>query len=87
MAITSDQIQQAAAILGESASVRAAAALIRERFAPLRALVLDAFDLRGEQPVVQVDGQRALYLMATDGHCWSVTREPELASAFVLAQH
>lgn len=87
MAITSDQIQQAASILGESATVRAAAAVIRERFAPLPALVLDAFDLRGEQPMARTEGNRALYLMSTDGHCWSVTREPEQASAFVLTQH
>lgn len=87
MAITTAQINEAASILGESESVRAAAALIRERFAPLRALVLDAFDMRGEQPVAQVDANRALYLMSTDGHCWHVTSEPQQASAFVLTQH
>lgn len=87
MAITSEQINQAATILGEAATVRAAAATIREQFAPLRALVLDAFDMRGEQPVAQVDGKGALYLMSTDGHCWAVTREPAQASAFVLTPH
>jgi len=85
MAITTDQLTEAAQILGSSPNVRAAAAAIRERFAPLRALVLDAFDMRGEQPALQVD-QRAIYLMSTDGHCWSVTPEPASASAFVLTQ-
>jgi hypothetical protein len=86
MAISPDQLHEAASILGSAASVRAAAAAIRERFAPLRALVLDAFDMRGEQPAVQVSADRAIYLMATDGHCWSVTSEPQQACAFVLTQ-
>jgi hypothetical protein len=85
MPITTDQLTEAAQILGSSPNVRAAAAVIRERFAPLRALVLDAFDMRGEQPAMQVD-QRAIYLMSTDGHCWTVTPEPASASAFVLTQ-
>jgi hypothetical protein len=85
MPITTDQLNEAAQILGASPNVRAAAALIRERFTPIRTLVLDAFDMRGERPAMQVD-QRAIYLMSTDGHCWTVTAEPSNASAFVLTQ-
>lgn len=85
MAITLDQLNEAGQILGSSTTVRAAAAVIRERFAPAHALVLDAFDMRTESPALQVQN-RALYLMATDGHCWSVTAQPERASAFVLTQ-
>lgn len=87
MAITTDQLTEAAQILGASPTVRAAAATIRERLAPLRALVLDAMDMREETPTMQVDQQRAIYLMSTDGHCWSVTHEPTSASAFVLTQN
>jgi cytidylate kinase len=86
MAITTEQLSEAASIVSASPSVRAAAAAIRERFAPLKALVLDAFDMRDEQPAMQLD-QRAIYLMSTDGHCWSVTAEPTKASAFVLTQN
>jgi len=86
MAITIEQLQEAAGIVDTSTSVRAAAATLRERFAPLRALVLDAFDMRNEQPAVKL-AQRDIYLMSTDGHCWSVTAEPLQASAFVLTQH
>lgn len=86
MAITPEQLSEATRILGESDSVRAAAAAIRERFAPVRALVLDPFDMKDEQPVAEAGQQRALYLMATDGHCWTVTREPAQAHAFVLTQ-
>jgi hypothetical protein len=86
MAITPEQISEVTRILGEADSVRAAAASIRERFAPLRTLVLDPFDMKDEEPVAQAEQQRALYLMATDGHCWTVTREPAQAHAFVLTQ-
>ncbi len=86
MAITPDQFKQATAILTEADSVRTAAAVIRERFAPLKALVLDAFDLRGEQPAWS-GADRAIYLMSTDGHCWTVTHEPDHAAAFVLTQN
>ncbi len=86
MPITTEQLHEAAQILGTSPNVRAAAATIRERFAPLRALVLDAFDMRDEKPAMQVENQRAIYLMSTDGHCWAVTPEPANASAFVLTQ-
>jgi hypothetical protein len=86
MAITVEQLNEAAQILGVSPTVRAAAAAIRERLAPLRTLVVDAFDMRDETPAMQVD-QRAIYLMSTDGHCWSVTREASSASAFVLTQN
>lgn len=85
MAITAAQLTEAAQILQASPNVRAAAAAIRAQFAPLKALVLDAFDMRDEKPAMQVD-QRAIYLMSTDGHCWSVTGEPDRASAFVLTQ-
>ena len=86
MAVTAEQLTQAALILADAPTVRAAAAAIREQLAPLRTLVVDAFDMRGEKPAVQVE-QRALYLMSTDGHCWSVTREPGSASALALTQN
>lgn len=85
MAITSEQLDEAAQIVGAAESLRGAAAQIRERLAPLHALVLDAFDMRGETPARRLE-QRALYLMSTDGHCWSVTPELARASALVLTQ-
>jgi hypothetical protein len=84
MSISTDQLQLAAQILTSAATVRAAATEIRTQLAPLRTLVLDAFDLRAEQPVMRLPQDRAIYLMATDGHCWSVTAEPQAANALVL---
>jgi hypothetical protein len=90
MAITAEQLTQAAEIVSQADSVRAAATTLRERLSPLKALVLDAFDMRGEAPAVHVPmtqgPERALYMMSTDGHCWSVTRDPLQASALVLTQ-
>ncbi len=85
MAISQEQLTQAALIVSDSPTVRAAASAIRERLTPLKALVLDAFDMRGEKPALRLDS-RAIYLMSTDGHCWSVTAQPEQASALVLTQ-
>jgi hypothetical protein len=85
MSLTTEQLDQAARIVDSSDTLRQAAALIREQLAPLQALVLDAMDMRAEVPVRQVR-QRAIYLMATDGHCWSVTSQPDLARALVLTQ-
>ena len=84
MPISAEQLQQAAHILSAATNVRAAAGEIRQALAPLRTLVLDAFDMRAEQPVLRLPQDRAIYLMATDGHCWNVTNEPEHANALVL---
>lgn len=85
MSITTEQFDTAVKVLGEAASVRAAATALREQMAPLHVTVLDAFDMRRETPAALV-ADRALYLMSTDGHCWSVTVEPAHASALVLTQ-
>ncbi len=84
MSVSAEQLQCAAQILSAAANVRAAASEIRQALAPLRTLVLDAFDMRAEQPVMRLPQDRAIYLMATDGHCWNVTQEPAQANALVL---
>lgn len=85
MSLTTDQLQRVAGVLAQADTVRAAAALIREQFAPLQALVVDALDMRRETPVIEVGG-RSVYLMATDGHCWTVTPDLGQARALVLTQ-
>lgn len=85
MALTHEQLQLIAGILSQAESVRAAAAHIRQHLAPLQTLVMDAFDMRRETPVLEVTG-RCAYLMATDGHCWTVTPDLAQARALVLTQ-
>ncbi|MBI5335372.1 MAG: hypothetical protein HZB72_12435 [Burkholderiales bacterium] len=85
MSLSAEQLDRAAALLAAEPDLRAAAARVRALLAPLRATVADAADLRGETPVRRSAG-RSLYLMHTDGHCWSVTTDPAHAGAVLLAQ-
>lgn len=85
MPLTPQHLQDIAGILAQAETVRDAAAHIRQQLAPLRTLVMDALDMRRETPVIEVTG-RAVYLMATDGHCWTVTPDLAQASALVLTQ-
>lgn len=77
-------LDEAMAIADATASVREAAARIRERFAPLRVVVVDAFDMRGETPAA-TGARAALWLGASDGHCWSVTGELAQAAGLFIA--
>ncbi len=85
MALTADDLATLAALAGEASSARAAAAAIRLKLPGLHASVVDAFDLRGEQPVLQA-GDLSVFLMSCDGHCWSVTGDPAQASAVILTE-
>ncbi|HOY35285.1 MAG TPA: hypothetical protein PLG32_09095, partial [Piscinibacter sp.] len=59
-------LSEALLIADAAASVREAAAALRTRFANLRVVVVDAFDMRGETPAA-VGTKRQLYLGASDG--------------------
>ena len=67
-----------------AASVREAAATLRARFAPLRVVVVDSFDMRGETPAAR-GSRRALYFGASDGHCWAVTADASQAAGLFVA--
>ena len=72
------------ALADAAPSARAAAALLRESAAPLRVVVVDAFDMRGEMPAA-VGQRRQLWWGASDGHCWSVTAQAAQAAGLFLA--
>ena len=76
---------EALALAEGAASVRDAAALLRARYAPLRVVVVDAFDMREETPAAQ-GTKRTLYYGASDGHCWTVTSDPAQAAGFFLTE-
>jgi hypothetical protein len=65
------------------ASVREAAAALRDTFAPLRVVVVDAMDMRGEAPAA-ASARHRLYLGASDGHCWRVTADAREAAGLFL---
>jgi hypothetical protein len=84
MGLESSTLQEALAIAEGAASVRDAAAALRARFAALRIVVVDAFDMRGEPPAAQ-GTHRQLHLGASDGHCWAVTADATQASGLFLS--
>lgn len=77
-------LAEAATIADAAATVREAAAALRTRFAPLRVVVVDAFDMRGETPAA-AGARRALYYGASDGHCWTVTADASQAAGLFIA--
>lgn len=84
MASTPPDCAEALAVAEAAASVREAAQALRERYAPLRIVVVDAFDMRHEQPAA-AGVRRLLYYGASDGHCWQVTNDPSLAAGLFVA--
>ena len=42
-------------------------------------------DMRDETPALLL-GARKVYLASTNGHCWSVTNQPDAADALILTQ-
>ena len=75
---------RALGIADATAGVREAAAALRAQFAPLRVVVVDATDMRDEVPAAR-SVRHALWLGASDGHCWSVTTDPARAAGLFIA--
>ncbi|MEK8026499.1 hypothetical protein [Pseudaquabacterium rugosum] len=82
--MNTEQLAEALATAEVAGTVREAAAALRERYAPLCVVVVDAFDMRAEPPAAA--GERcALYLGASDGHCWQVTQDPTQAAGLFIS--
>ncbi len=77
-------LTEALAIADGAASVSDAAAALRARFASLRVVVVDAFDMRGE-PLAAQGSRRQLHYGASDGHCWTVTADAAQAAGLFIA--
>jgi hypothetical protein len=86
MAINAEQLTEVARITLSAVTIKEAITEVRQVLPGIRASEVDAFDMRGETPVLRI-GDRDLYLMESDGHCWSVTAKPERALGIVLTQH
>lgn len=76
-------LANALALAEATPTLREAAAELRTRLAPLKVVVVDAMDMRDEQPAA-AGASRALYLGATDGHCWQVTADLAQARGLIL---
>lgn len=79
-----EALPEALALADAAPTVRAAAQALRERYAPLRVVVVDAFDMRGETPAA-VGARVQLFFGASDGHCWQVTTDGHAAAGFFLS--
>ncbi|MCA6218614.1 hypothetical protein KGA65_18905 [Ideonella sp. B7] len=77
-------LAEALALADSANTVREAALLLRERFAPLRVIVVDAFDMRGETPAASGE-RRLLWGAVSDGHCWQISTDLSALSGFYLA--
>ena len=86
MAIDAAQLTQVARIALSAVTLKDAITEVRQVLPGIRASEVDAFDMRGETPVLRI-GDRDLFLMQSDGHCWSVTDKPDHAVGIVLTQH
>jgi hypothetical protein len=77
-------IDEALRLAEAAPTVREAAAVLRQQLAPLRVMVVDAFDMRGEAPLAQ-GTRRVLWGAASDGHCWSVSSDAGAIAGLYLA--
>lgn len=77
-------LAEALALAEGAATVREAAALLRQRYAPLRVVVVDAFDMRHEPPLA-TGTRRVLWGAVSDGHCWQVSTDASALAGFYLA--
>lgn len=85
MGLDTTQLDELARITRGAGSLREAAGELRRAFPGLHVSTVDAFDMKGEIPAVHA-GDRDLFLMQSDGHCWSVTQDPQAAAAVILTQ-
>ncbi len=85
MAMTADYLRSASEVIGTAPSLRDAAAIWRARDPATRVVLVDAMDMRDETPALQL-GTRRVYLATSNGHCWSVTEQPDEATALILTE-
>lgn len=83
--MTPAALTEALALAEAAASVREAAAALRSRFAPMRVVVVDAADMRGETPAAR-GARRSLFFGASDGHCWALTTDATQAAGLFIAE-
>ena len=66
-------------------TLRDAVARLRSLLPNLKVMPMEAADLKDETPVAS-GATRALFLAASDGHCWRLTHDPAEAAALFVAE-
>jgi hypothetical protein len=85
MVFTPDYLRSAGEVIGAAPTLRDAAAIWRAHDPATRVVLVDAMDMRDETPALLL-GTRRVYLATSNGHCWSVTQQPDEATALILVQ-
>lgn len=86
MALNVEQLTEVARLTFNAGTLREAVDAVRQVLPQIRTSSVDAFDMRHEAPALHI-GSRNLYLMESDGHCWSVTADPAKAVGIVITQN
>lgn len=84
MGLSADDMNALSGLGDAAPDVAALAAAARARWSGLRVTVVDAVDVRGETPVLETASAR-VFLLGSDGHCWSMTTDPAAATGLMLA--
>lgn len=84
MGLSADDMSALSGLGDAATDVAALAAAARARWSGLRVTVVDAVDVRGETPVLETASAR-VFLLGSDGHCWSMTTDPAAATGLMLA--
>ena len=84
MALTSDQLHGAAALLLATARGANPLAALRASLPGVAVTRCEADDMRGEAPWLRSGGYD-LFLVDTASHCWRIVADPASASGIVLA--
>lgn len=85
MAISTEELRDAGEAIRMASSLREAAAESRKREGAIRWIVVDAFDMRDETPVLELRARR-VYLATTHGACVSITQQPADATALIVTE-
>jgi len=85
MSISTEHLRAAGELVGAATTLRDAATIWRSQHPEMKVVLVDAMDMRDETPALML-GARKVYLATSNGHCWSVTGQPEEADALILTQ-
>ena len=85
MSISTEHLRAAGELVGTAVTLRDAATIWRSQHPEMKVVLVDAMDMRDEKPALLL-GARKVYLATSNGHCWSVTEQPEEADALILTQ-
>jgi hypothetical protein len=86
MSLTREQVTTVADLIRTAPTLHDAAAWWRERYPAVRAMRIDAADMRDEKPALTA-GARSVYFATSGGMCVSVTQRADEADMLIFSEH